>query len=78
MSDELKMQYYEEDEDSDGLDNPSFHDIAGVLNQGDARGSSSGQVEAETVHSMVIFDLFIYLLNISNSILIVQIILNFV
>ena len=50
MSDELKMQYYEEDEDSDGVYNSSTHDIARVLNQGDARGSSSGQVEAEYVY----------------------------
>ena len=28
----------------------SFHDIARVLNQGDARGSSSGQVQAEYVY----------------------------
>ena len=50
MSDELKMQYYEEDEDPDGFYNSSAYDIARVLNQGDARGSSSGQVEAEYVY----------------------------
>ena len=50
MSDELKMQYYEEDEDPDGVYNSSTHDIARVLNQGGARGSSSGQVEAEYVY----------------------------
>ena len=44
------MQYYEEDEDPDGFYNSSVHDIARVLNQGGARGSSSGQVEAEYVY----------------------------
>ena len=44
------MQYYEKDKDPDGFYNSSAHDIAKVLNQGDARGSSSGQVEAEYVY----------------------------
>ena len=44
------MQYYEEDEDPDGFYNSSVHDIARVLNQGDARGSSSGQVQAEYLY----------------------------
>ena len=44
------MQYYEKDKDPDGFYNSSAHDIAKVLNQGDARGSSSGQVEAEYLY----------------------------
>ena len=50
MSDELKMKYSEEDEEPDGFYNSSVHDIARVLNQGDAKGSRSGQVEAEYVY----------------------------
>ena len=49
MSDELKV-YYEKDEDPDGFYNSSVHDIARVLNQGEATGSSRGQVEAEYVY----------------------------
>ena len=50
MSDALKMQCYEEDEDPDGFYNSSVHDIARVLTQGDARGSSPGQLESEYVN----------------------------
>ena len=50
MSDELKMQYYEEDEDPDGFWHSSIHNIARVLNQGDAIGPSSGQVETPNVY----------------------------
>ena len=50
MSGELKMQYYEEDSDSDGFYNSSSHEIARVFAQGDARGTNSGQVEVEYVY----------------------------
>ena len=50
MSVELRMQYYEEDSDSDGVYNSSSHQIARVLAQGDATGANSGQVKVEYVY----------------------------
>ena len=44
------MQYYKEDNDADGFYNSSSYEISRVLNQGSAKGSSRGQVDAEYVY----------------------------